>query len=59
MNTDEPGEEHILDEDIHGEFDEYVLHDLVAEDILDLDIDQNNPNMEGGSQGAGQQDPQK
>ena len=28
---------------------------LVADDILDPDIDQNNPNMEGGRQGAGQQ----
>ena len=34
MNTDE----HIIDEDFHSEFDENLFHDLVADDILDPDI---------------------
>ena len=59
MNIDEPGEEHILDEDFHGEFDENVFHNLLAGDILDPDINKNNPNMEGGRQGAKQQGAQK
>ena len=28
MNIDEPGEEHIIDEDFLGEFDENLLQDL-------------------------------
>ena len=59
MNIDKSGEEHIIDEDFHVELDENVFHDLVADDILDPDIDQNNPDMEGGRQGAGQQGPQR
>ena len=43
----------------HCEFDENSFHDLVADNILDPDINQNNPNMEGGRQGAGQQGPQR
>ena len=54
MNIDEPGEEHI-DEDFHGEFDENVFQGLVADDILDPDLNINNPNMEG----AGHQGPQR
>ena len=50
MNIDEPGEEHILDEDFHVEFDENLFHSLEAYDILDPDINQNSPNMEGGRQ---------
>ena len=51
---DEPGEELIIDENIM-EFNGNIFHDLVAGDILDPDINQNNPNMEGDRQGAGQQ----
>ena len=53
MNIDEPGEKHIIDEDFCGELDENLFHDLVADDILDPDRNQNNPNMEDGRQGAG------
>ena len=55
MNIDEPGEEHIIDEDFHGEFDENLLQDLVADDIVDPDLNIDIPNMEGTRQGAGQQ----
>ena len=58
MNIDEPGEEHIIDEDFHGAFDENFFQDLLVDDILDPDLNSNNPNMEGGRQGAGQQGPQ-
>ena len=54
MNINEPGEEHIIDVDFHGEFDENLFQDLAADDILDPDLNINNPNMEGGRQGAGQ-----
>ena len=37
MNIDEPSEEHIIDEDFHGEFDENLLLDLVADDVVDPD----------------------
>ena len=53
MNIDEPGDKHIIDENFHSEFDENLFHGLAADDILDPDINQNNPNMEGGRQGAG------
>ena len=59
MNIDEPGEEHIIDKDFHGEFDENLFQDLVAYDILDPDLNIYNPNMEGVRQGAGQQGPQR
>ena len=59
MNIDKPGEEHIIDDDFHGEFDENLFQDLVADDILDPDLTINNQNMEGGRQGASQQGPQK
>ena len=59
MNIDEPGEEHIIDEDFHGEFDENLFQDLVADDILDPDLNLDIPNMEGVRQGAGQQGPQR
>ena len=59
MNIDEPGEKCIIDEDFLGKFNKNVFHDLVADDILDPDIDQNNLKMEGGRQGAGQQSPQR
>ena len=36
MNIDGPGEEHIIDEDFHGEFDENLFQDLVADDIFML-----------------------
>ena len=55
MNIGEPGEEHILDEDFHGEFDENLFQDLVADDILDPELNIDIPNMEVGRQGAGQQ----
>ena len=55
MNIDEPGEEHIIDEDFHGEFNENSFQKLMADDILDPDLNINNPNMEG----AGQQGPQR
>ena len=59
MNLHVPGEEYIIDEDFHGVFDENAFHNLVADNNLGPDIDQNNPTMEGGRQGAGQQDPQR
>ena len=59
MNTDETGEEQIIVEDFHGEFDENLFQDLVADDILDPDLKINNPNMEGGRQAAGQWGPQR
>ena len=59
MIIDEPGEEQIIDEDFHGVFDENLFQDLVADDILDPDLKTNNPNMECGRQGAGQQGPQR
>ena len=34
MNIDEPDEEHIIDYDLNGEFNENFFHDLVADDIL-------------------------
>ena len=55
MNIDEPDEENIIDEDFHGEFDENLLQDLVADDIVDPDLNIDIPNMEGARQGAGQQ----
>ena len=51
MNIDEPGEEHIIDKDFHGEFDENLFQDLVVDDILDPDLIIDNPNMEGARQG--------
>ena len=59
MKIDEPGEQHIIDEDFHGEFDENLFQDLAANDILDPSLNINNPNMEGGRQGAGQKGPQR
>ena len=58
MNIDEPGEEHIMDEDFHGEFDVNLFQDLVADDIFYPDLNIDNPNMEDIRQGAGQQGPQ-
>ena len=54
MNRDEPGKEHGIDEDFHVEFDENLFLDLVADDILDLNLNFINPDMEGHRQGAGQ-----
>ena len=52
LTIDEPGEEHFIDEDFHGEFDENLFQDSVADVILDPDLNINNPNMEGtGHQG--------
>ena len=48
MNIDEPSEEHIIDEDFHGGFDENLFYDLVVDDILDPSTNHNNPNMESG-----------
>ena len=59
MNIDEPGEEQVIDEDFHCEFDENLFQDLVADDILDPNLNINNLNMEGGRQGAYQQGPQR
>ena len=59
MNIDEPGEDHVIDEDFHGEFDENLFQDLVSGDILDPDLNIDNPNMEGARQGVGQQGPQR
>ena len=59
MDIGEQGEEHVIGEYFHGELDENLFQDLVADDIWDpnlLNID--NPNMEGGRQGPGQQGPQ-
>ena len=41
MNIDEPGNEHIIDEDFHGAFDENLFQELVVDYILvdDLNID--------------------
>ena len=47
MNIDEPGDEHIIDEDFHGAFDENLFHELVVDDILFDDLNINIPNMEG------------
>ena len=38
MNIDEPGVEHIRDEDFHGEFDENIFQELIADDYLDPDL---------------------
>ena len=59
MNIDEPGDEHIIDEDFHGAFDEKLFQDLVVDDILDPDLNIDIPNMEGARHGAGQQGPQR
>ena len=59
MNIDAPVEGNIIDEEFHGEFDENLFQDLVDVDILDPNININNPNMKGGRQGAGQQGPQR
>ena len=59
MNIDEPREEHIIEEDVHSEFGESFFHNLVADYILDSDIDQNNPNMVDSRQVAEQQGPQR
>ena len=59
MNIDEAGEEHITDEGFHGEFDENLFQDLVADDILDPDLNIHNPNMAGARQGGGQLRPQR
>ena len=55
MSIDEPCEEHIIVEDFHGEFDENLFKDLVADDILDPDLNIDIPKMEGARQGAGLQ----
>ena len=47
MNIDEPGEEHIIDEDFYCEVNKNLFYDLVADDILDHGINQNNSNTEG------------
>ena len=57
MDIDEPGKKHITDKDFHGEFGENLFQNLVADDILDPDLNIENPNMEGARQGAGQQSP--
>ena len=59
MNIDELGEEHIIDEGFHCEFDENLFQDLVADDVLDPDLNIDNPDMDGARQGAGQQGPQR
>ena len=59
MNIDEPGDEHIIDEDFHGAFDENLFQDLVVDDILDPDLNIDIQIMEGARQGAGQQGPQR
>ena len=43
MHIDEPGEEYIIDEHFHDEFDENLFQDLVADDILDPDLNIDNP----------------
>ena len=43
---------------IYCVFHENLFQDLVADDILDLGINFNNPNMECGRQGVGQKGPQ-
>ena len=47
MNIDEPGDEHIIDEDFHGAFDENLFNELVVDDILVDDLNIDIPNMEG------------
>ena len=59
MNIDEPGDEHIIDEDFHGAFDENLFNELVVDDILVDDLNIDIPNMEGARHGAGQQGPQR
>ena len=59
MNIDEPSDEHIIDEDFHGEFDENIFQDLVADDIVDPDLNIDIPNMEGAMHDVGQQGPQR
>ena len=59
MNIDEPGDEHIIDKDFHGAFDENSFHELVADDILVDDLNIDIPNMEGVRHGAGHQGPSK
>ena len=59
MNIDELGEEQVIDEDFHGVFDEILFQDLVADEILDPDLNINNLNMEGGRHGAGQEGPKR
>ena len=59
MNIDESGDEHIIDEDFHGAFDENLFQDLLIDDILDPDLTIDIPNMEVARQGAGQQGPQR
>ena len=59
MDIDVPGKECIIDDNSHGECDENLFNNLVANDISDPDTNQNNPNMVGGRQGAGQQGPQR
>ena len=59
MNIDEPVDEHIIDEDFHGAFDENLFQDLVVDNILDPYLNIDIPNMEGAWQGAGQQGPQR
>ena len=51
MNIDEPGDEHIIDEDFHGAFDENLFNELVVDDILVDDLNIDIPNMEGARQG--------
>ena len=52
MDIDEPDEEQVIDENFHNGFGEKLFQDLVADDILDPYLSINNPNMEGGRQGA-------
>ena len=59
MNIDEPGDGHIIDEDVHGEFDENLFQELVADDIVHPALNIDIPNMEGARQDAGQQGPQR
>ena len=59
MNIDEPGDEHIIDEDFHGAIDKNLFNELVVDDILVVDLNINIPNMEGARHGAGQQGPQR
>ena len=58
MNIDEPDEKHIIDEDFLDEFDDTLFQDLVV-DILDPDLNINNPKIEGARQGSGQKGPQR
>ena len=51
MNIDELGDEHIIDEDFHGAFDENLINELVVDDILVDDLNIDIPNMEGARQG--------